>query len=407
MVGLDLLTRARWAAHNGRELRIEGIHMGWPGYRGPLWTLGNFFEAIGLTILSAVCLGFFPFMIVAAVTIPIAGVGLLLMFIGCLVVRPIATIYRAWASRVLDVELPSPYRRMPEGTRLDQRLRLLTDPALWRDIAWLAVNGTVGLALSIVQIVLTVPMLLGMWANPKIRYVNANISAYLLAPPASAKLAKRVEELATSRADTVDASAAELRRIERDLHDGAQARLVALGMNLGMAEDAFERDPETAKEMLTEARQSTVKALTELRDLVRGIHPPVLADRGLDGGVRALSLDLPIPVDVDIAMPGRPDAPVESAAYFAVAESLANIVKHSGAGHAWVHVRHEDGRLRMQIVDDGHGGAEIGAGSGLSGIQRRLGAFDGTLVVTSPLGGPTVVTMEVPCALSSAKTSPS
>jgi signal transduction histidine kinase len=124
-------------------------------------------------------------------------------------------------------------------------------------------------------------------------------------------------------------------------------------------------------------------------------------------GVRALALDLPITVDVDIQLPARLDAPVESAGYFAVAESLANVVKHSGAGHAWVHIRHEDGKLRMQIVDDGRGGADIGAGSGLSGIQKRLAAFDGTLIVTSPLGGPTVVTMEVPCALSSEKTLPS
>jgi signal transduction histidine kinase len=381
--------------------------MTWPGYRGPIWTLGNFVETLGLFVVSCVCLAMFPFMLVAAVTIPLAGVGLLLMFIGTLVVRPLAMLQRKWAARVLDVELPSAYRKVPENARLDDRMRLLTDPAHWRDIAWLGVNGTAGFALCLLQMILTIPMLVGMWTNPKLQWINAKLSAALLAPPASAKLAKRVEELATSRADTVDASAAELRRIERDLHDGAQARLVALSMNLGMAEDALERDPALVKEMLTEARSSTGKALTELRDLVRGIHPPVLADRGLDGGVRALALDLPITVDVDIALDSRPEAPVESAGYFAVAESLANVVKHSGAGHAWVHIRHEDGKLRLQIVDDGRGGADIGAGSGLSGIQRRLAAFDGTLIVTSPLGGPTVVTMEVPCALSSGRISPS
>ncbi|TDQ04236.1 sensor histidine kinase [Labedaea rhizosphaerae] len=381
--------------------------MGWPGYRGPLWTLGNFVEALGLLVLSCLSLAMFPFMLVAAVTIPIAGVGLVLMFLGLLVVRPMAMLQRKWAGRVLGVDLPNAYRTVPADARLDDRFKLITDPALWRDIAWLGVNGTIGFVLCLAQVILTIPMLVGMWANPKLQYINAHVSAYLLAPPASAKLQKRVEELATSRADTVDASAAELRRIERDLHDGAQARLVALSMNLGMAEDALERDPALVKEMLTEARTSTGKALTELRDLVRGIHPPVLADRGLDGGVRALALDLPITVDVDIALPSRLEAPVESAGYFAVAESLANVVKHSGAGHAWVHIRHEDGKLRMQIVDDGRGGADIGAGSGLSGIQKRLAAFDGTLVVTSPLGGPTVVTMEVPCALSSGRISPS
>jgi signal transduction histidine kinase len=381
--------------------------MTWPGYRGPIWTLGNFVETLGLLVVSCVCLAMFPFMLVATATIPLAGVGLLLTFIGTLVVRPMAMLQRKWAARVLGIELPNAYRKVPEDARLDDRLRLLTDPAHWRDIAWLGVNGTAGFTLCLLQIILTIPMLVGMWTNPKLQWINAKLSAALLAPPASAKLAQRVEELASSRADTVDASAAELRRIERDLHDGAQARLVALSMNLGMAEDALERDPALVKEMLTEARTSTGKALTELRDLVRGIHPPVLADRGLDGGVRALALDLPITVDVDIALDSRLDAPVESAGYFAVAESLANVVKHSGAGHAWVHIRHEDGKLRMQIVDDGRGGADIGAGSGLSGIQRRLGVFDGTLIVTSPLGGPTVVTMEVPCVLSSGRISPS
>ena len=381
--------------------------MAWPATRGPLWTLGNFVEALGLAVLSLLGIGLFPLMVVGAVTVPIAGVGILILLAGITVVRPLAMLYRRWASRVLGVELPDPYRVPPRPGAAQWITTTLTDPALWRDVLWLIVNGAVGFTLSILQVALTPPILIGMWANPKLRYLNARVSAALLAPSQSAKLAERVEELSTSRAETVDASAAELRRIERDLHDGAQARLVALGMNLGMAEEFIERDPDGAKAMLTEARLATSKALTELRDLVRGIHPPVLADRGLVGGVQALALDLPLPVDVDIELDGRPDAPVESAAYFAVAETLTNVVKHSGAGNAWVHLRHAEGRLRLQIVDDGHGGADLDAGTGLRGIERRLAAFDGTLVLTSPLGGPTVVTMEVPCALSSGRTSPS
>ncbi|MET1071060.1 MAG: histidine kinase [Umezawaea sp.] len=229
----------------------------------------------------------------------------------------------------------------------------------------------------------------------------------MLAPTARATLATRVQELAESRADTVDAQAAELRRIERDLHDGAQARLVALGMSLGMAEDLLSRDPDAARTLLTEARESSTLALSELRDLVRGIHPPVLSDRGLDGAVRALGLALPLPVDVDIEMAGRAQAPVESAVYFAVAETLANVAKHSAASSAWIRIRHADDRLAVMIGDDGRGGAEVVAGGGLRGIERRLAAFDGTLGLASPAGGPTIVTLELPCALSSVKTSSS
>ncbi len=153
-----------------------------------------------------------------------------------------------------------------------------------------------------------------------------------------------MEQLTETRSETVDASAAELRRIERDLHDGAQAQLVALSMNIGLAEEMMKHDPETAQQLLAEAREASGTALTELRDLVRGIHPPVLAERGLDGAVRALALTLPLPVDVHVDLPGRADAPVESAAYFAVAEMLANVVKHSGARRGWIQIEHARGR---------------------------------------------------------------
>jgi signal transduction histidine kinase len=216
-----------------------------------------------------------------------------------------------------------------------------------------------------------------------------------------------VSRLTESRTQAVDASAAELRRIERDLHDGAQARLAALGMSIGLAEDLITDDPDQARALLAEARESSGQALAELRDLVRGIYPPVLAERGLDGAVRALALTLPLPVDVGVELPGRAGAPVESAAYFAVAESLANVVKHAGARRAWVRLQHTRDRLLMTVGDDGAGGADPGSGSGLRGIERRLAAFDGTITVTSPAAGPTVVTMELPCELSSARISPS
>ncbi|MEU4158700.1 histidine kinase [Actinoplanes sp. NPDC026670] len=218
-------------------------------------------------------------------------------------------------------------------------------------------------------------------------------------------LAGRVEQLNSSRADTADAAAAELRRIERDLHDGAQARLVAVGLGLGAVARLLETDPVRARELLTQAQETSATALAELRDLVRGIHPPVLAERGLTDAVRAIALDTPLPVTVDTDLPGRLEPAVESAVYFAVCETLANAARV--ASTVTLTLRHQDGLLRMVVTDDGPGGADPSAGTGLLGIMRRLGAFDGTVTLHSPAGGPTVVIMEVPCALSSPKTSTS
>ena len=242
-----------------------------------------------------------------------------------------------------------------------------------------------------------------MLAGPRILKAHAQFSAALLAPTRN-ELDAQLGRLNESRSQAVDASAAELRRIERDLHDGAQARLVSLGMSIGLAEQVLRDDPELALKLLAEARESSGQALTDLRHLVRGIHPPVLAERGLDGAVRALTLTLPLPVDLRIELPGRPPAPVESAAYFAIAEVLANVVKHSAARSAWVQLEYSQGRLIAIIGDDGTGGAVPRVGGGLRGIDRRLAAFDGVIAVTSPVGGPTVVTMELPCALSLVRT---
>ncbi|MEH0422676.1 sensor histidine kinase [Streptomyces sp. B21-083] len=215
------------------------------------------------------------------------------------------------------------------------------------------------------------------------------------------ELAERVRVLTETRRDAVDTSAAELRRIERDLHDGAQARLVAVGLDLGTAEALIVKNPEKARELLARARQSSVEALAELRDLVHGIHPPVLAERGLGDAVRALALRVPVDTEVTVDVAGgRADAPVESAAYFAVSEVLTNAVKHSGAERVSAELRYADGSLRIAVTDDGRGGARVGGGSGLAGVERRLGTFDGVLAVSSPVGGPTVVTMEIPCELS-------
>jgi signal transduction histidine kinase len=209
-------------------------------------------------------------------------------------------------------------------------------------------------------------------------------------------LTARISVLESSRAGAVDVQEAELRRIERDLHDGAQARLVALGMSLGMAEQKFATDAEAARELLAEARAGAGEALRELRDLARGIHPPVLADRGLEAAVRALAATSPATVTVSVEMPERPKAPVESAAYFIVAESLANAGKHADATRLDVRIVRSGDNLSVEVRDDGRGGADV-AGSGLSGLRRRVEALDGTLAVTSPPGGPTTVRAELPC----------
>lgn len=224
----------------------------------------------------------------------------------------------------------------------------------------------------------------------------------LLGPSASSRreqeLTDRVDVLARTRKGALDVQVAEMRRVERDLHDGAQARIVSLGMSLGMADELFDSDPAEARRLLAEARTAAGDVLGDLRALVRGILPPVLADRGLADAVEALIAANPIPTKLSVELHAeRLPAAVESAAYFAIAEVLANVVKHSEAPSAWVRITHADGTLSMVVGDDGRGGADPGHGSGLRGIERRLEAFDGTMRVSSPPGGPTVVTMELPC----------
>jgi signal transduction histidine kinase len=216
-----------------------------------------------------------------------------------------------------------------------------------------------------------------------------------LASPPDAELERRIEVLTTTRAGAVDAQERELRRIERDLHDGAQARLVALGMSLGLAEQKLATDPESARSLLAEAREGTREALEELRDLARGIHPPILADRGLGAAVAALAARSPVRVDVSVEGE-RPSPAVESAAYFVAAEALANAGKHARAARVEVRIMRSHGRLLVDVTDDGRGGADP-SGTGLSGLRRRVEALDGTLLVVSPEGGPTTVRAEMPC----------
>ncbi|MFL4948357.1 sensor histidine kinase [Streptomyces sp. MMS24-I31] len=235
---------------------------------------------------------------------------------------------------------------------------------------------------------------LGLWLLPRTVLADAG---RLFGRGPDPVLARRVRELTETRADAVSSAAAELRRIERDLHDGAQGRLVTIGMNLRAAEEMIHSDPHEAAALVVEARVASAAALEELRGLIRGMHPPMLADRGLGEAVRALALDLPLPCETEIELPGRLDAPLESACYFAVAEVVTNAVRHASAHGLQIRMARTDGLLRIEVVDDGVGGADPARGTGLAGVERRLAAFDGILAVSSPPGGPTIVVMEVPC----------
>jgi signal transduction histidine kinase len=351
---------------------------------------------------------------------------------------------RAFIRSTLGADIPEPYRPIPRGSFLRRWRARATDPATWRDAAYLLLLGPLGaIWFSVVTAVWSIPLamvsvpfwyaavpggarlveisnrpllvvdrlpealllaaaglLLGLCAPPLVRGLAAAhvwIARGLLGPTAGAALVAKVEEATARRIVAVDVAAAERRRIERDLHDGAQQRLVALAMDLGMAREKFGRDPEQARALLDEAHEEAKRALTELRNLARGIHPAVLTDRGLDAAISALAGRSTVPVEVSVELARRPPPTVESAAYFVVAEALANVVKHAAARRAAVRIRRDDGHLVVEVRDDGIGGANLQAGSGLAGLADRVAAVDGRFTVSSPAGGPTVIRAELPC----------
>ena len=229
---------------------------------------------------------------------------------------------------------------------------------------------------------------------------DAALARWLLSPPRDAELKARVTQLEVSRERVVDAAEAERRRIERDLHDGAQQRLVAVAMELGRAKAKFADDVDAAAALVDQAHSEAKAALVELRDLVRGVHPPVLTDRGLDAALSGLAARCPVPVSLQVDVPVRPRPAVEAVAYFTVAEALTNIAKHSRASQVRVVVDGGPGpagTLNIVVSDDGIGGADA-AGAGLSGLADRIAGIDGALSVESPPGGPTIVSAVIPCA---------
>jgi signal transduction histidine kinase len=413
--------------------------IGRPGLGG---SLAYLFCALPLSVLTTV-----PLLVLS-----LAGIGTTIVWVGIPIMmataagwRGTARMERKWVRKTLGVDIPTPYRPLPPGSPFRRWRAKVTDPATWRDIAYLVVRLPLTLvdfvfvavfwvySLAIIVLPIWAPflpednpvnlpnlhfqivgvhsaqqalpysgvglvlLLLTMLLTPQVARFQAAFARALLGPTEAARLTVTAERLHASRARGVDAAEAERRRIERDLHDGAQQRLVAVAMTLGRAKAKLDDDPTSARALIDEAHADAKQAIAELRDLARGIYPAVLGDRGLDAALSALAARCPVPVDVTVAVQPRPPTAVESTAYFIVAEALTNVAKHSTADGVVVAVLREGDTVTVTIADDGSGGAELRPGGGLAGLADRAATIDGVMTVTSPQGGPTVVTAELPC----------
>ena len=359
-------------------------------------------------------------------------VGIPLFIATGYVARALATFERARMRLFLDVEIPQPPRR-PPGFKA-----AFTDGPTWRAIAYpfahfplaiatfTAFVASVGTSLALISMPFWLTHVAARRADLWLLTASDQRTAWLAAAAglptlvvgiaitvgltaaegalakallgvSAAQLARRVDELQGSRARVVDAAEAERTRIERDLHDGAQQRLVALAMNLGRARARYDTDPEAARLLLDEAHTDAKHALVELRDLARGLHPAVLTDRGLDAALSGLAGRSPVPVTLDVRVEPRCNPTIEAIAYFVVSEALANIAKHAGAGRVDVVAHRVDDHLHLTISDDGVGGAVAYPGGGLAGLADRISGVDGSLRIDSPVGGPTTLTVELPC----------
>jgi signal transduction histidine kinase len=378
--------------------------------------------------------------LVTAVTL---GVGTLIIWIGVPILVVTMMAWR-WAARLerarigllAGVVIATPYRTPVEGGFLHRLRTQAADPATWRDLLYLFLLFPVGIA-ELVVLAAGLGFALGLLATPLpgtgngvrlfgphtphafpaslvlgllgipalilvanlfvgVVWLHARGAQLLLGTSRGDRLRERVSELSDSRSRAVSSALDERRQFERDVHDGAQQRLVALALDLGMAREKMEQDPDAARGLVEEAHEEAKRALAELRDLVRGVHPSVLTDRGLDAAVSALAARSPVPVSVRVDVPDRPPPAVESAAYFVVAESLANIADRSGADHAQVEIERRGDTLSVEIADDGRGGAAESRGTGLQGLRDRVEAIGGTFGVESPEGGGTRICAALP-----------
>ena len=342
-------------------------------------------------------------------------------------VQALSAVQRGRFRVVLGTDIPAP-SRAELGSRLWLEGRWLQwlmvewrDPATWRQLAYHLLSLVTGIAGAVLVVAALAPALaavvmvargdsgLGMivlalagvlaapWVARGVAFADEQAGRALLGPSRTEALTERVETLARSRSDIIAATDAERRRIERDLHDGAQQRLVSLAMKLGMARADLDGVPEPARLAIEQAHDEAVQALAELRDLVRGLHPAVIDDRGLDAALSGIAARSPVPVRLRVDAGRRCSPTIEAVAYFVVSEALANVAKHAEATRADVTVSLSGDRLRVAVTDDGRGGAVFGAGTGLRGLAQRAAAVDGTMTVDSPVGGPTTITVELPC----------
>ncbi|MBB2908873.1 signal transduction histidine kinase [Streptosporangium becharense] len=374
---------------------------------------------------AAVILGLVAAAVMLVWTVVVPVVALLLLF-G--VVRLLTRLQRSRFSAFLGTDIPpvpprrlsrNPLRRLAEEARTWSAWRRLsyhlltplingmgavTVVGVWSGglvtAAFAVRTWTAGETWHTAAFVLVsgVLLVIGPWLARGFTLLDVIAAEALLGPSVSDQLVRRVETLRESRAEVVDAADAERRRIERDLHDGTQQRLVSLAMNLGMARATLTDLPEPAHQVIVQAHEEAKLALKELRDFVRGLHPAVLNDQGLDAALSGLAARAPLPVRLDVDMPERVSPTVEAVAFFVVSEALTNIAKHAQASEAEVTVGRRDGRLQLAVFDDGLGGADPSRGSGLRGLAQRVGSVDGILIVDSPVGGPTTIRVELPCA---------
>jgi len=428
---VDVTRYLRFAAAPTSRLLVRSWLWGWP--------------AIGQLILDLLLAFVYQFVLLIALigifTLPIMLVGLPFLIPALFAALWLGHLERV---RVLSlVGVPIPAAVAPSGPRPLWR-RLLLDGRRWRALLHLTLMGIWGPIAGTTVVVLasvalagaTVPLyafalpasglhlpfgeidgfwwmllvfglgLIGLIIVPLLAralvQVDVLLARWLLGPGRDEEvelLSERVDTLTQTREATVDSVEVERRRIERDLHDGPQQRLVAIAMDLGMAQERIDRDPVGARALLDKAHAASKEAITEMRMVARGIHPPILTDRGLDAALSALAARSPVPVTVDVDLPGRASPTVEAIAYFCVSEALTNVAKHARATSAHVTVRAVDPGLVIRIEDDGVGGADPAGGTGLHGLTDRIRAIDGTLTVQSPPGGPTLLTVTLPARL--------
>ncbi len=373
----------------------------------------------------------------------IIWVGVLGLAVTMILWRFAAMLERRLVKAAFGVDVPDPYRPLPPGANLLKKWRsMAVDPATWKDLVYLFMVFPIGLAEFVMSVGLwsvslglmampitilwkdsgymyvtvaghqfwldnpvavlpAVPLgfcllIVTMYVVRGVGYAHGSLASYLLGPDERARLRARTAQLQASRARGVDAAEAERRRIERDLHDGAQQQLLAVAMDLGRARAKLETDPETAQALIQQAHTGAKEAIVELRNLARGIYPAILTDRGLDAAISAVAARCDVPVNVEIDLPTRPPAAVESIAYFIVSEALTNVSKYARATQATVRVTRDQSWIVVEISDNGVGGADATPGGGLAGLADRAAGIDGILTVNSPQGGPTVIRADLP-----------